>query len=115
MNFRKSPIALAALAVCGALPLTAQATPSVSWQTPANNAMLSGNVSGSACAVNVSSDTTRVTFWADNWQINNAYSAPFTCNFPTSQLQDGPYKLRAVAYDDNTGTSSEADISITIN
>src|SRR5881392_3894160 len=99
MKFHKTPIALAVLAACGAIPLAANAAPSVSWNTPANNAVLSGNVSGSACAVTTSSDATRVTFWADNWQINNAYSPPFNCNFPTTQLPDGPYKLRAVAYD----------------
>jgi len=89
LKFRKSQIALA-LAACGAIPLAANAAPSVSWNTPANNAVLSGNVSGGACAVTTSSDATRVTFWANNWQISNAYSAPFNCNFPTTQLQDGP-------------------------
>src|SRR5260221_7069444 len=114
MNFHKTPIALAVLAACGALPLAAIAAPTVSWNTPANSAVLSGAVSGSACAVTTSSDTTRVTFWADNWQINNDYSAPFNCTFPTTQLSDGAYKLRAVAYD-ASGASSEADLNITIN
>ena len=114
MQFHKTPIALAVLAACGAMPLAAQATPTVSFTSPANGAVLSGNVSGSACAVTTSSDTQRVTFWADNWQINNDYSAPFNCTFPTNQLRDGPYTLRAVAYD-TSGASSEARLSITIN
>src|SRR3954469_2045989 len=98
MNFRKSPIALAALAVCGAMPLAAQAAPSISWVTPSNNAVLRGTVSGSACAVNTSG-ATRVTFWANNYQINNDYSAPFNCTLDTTRLSDGVYPLRAVAYD----------------
>src|SRR5882724_3188401 len=114
MKFRRSPIALAALAVCGALPVAAHAAPSVSWTSPANGAVLQGSVSGSACAVNTSTNTKRVTFWANNWQINNDYSPPFNCDFPTTQLSDGQYTLRAVAYD-GAGKSSEAQISITIN
>src|SRR5258705_1712493 len=106
MKFNKTPIAMAVLAACGALPLAAQAAPSISWATPGNGAVLRGTVSSSACAVNASSNTTRVTFWADNWQINNDYSAPFNCDFPTTQLRDGPYTLRAVAYD-ASGASSE--------
>src|SRR5258708_5206540 len=74
MKFHKTPIALAVVAACGALPLAAQAAPTVSWNAPMNGAALRGNVSGSACAVTTSSDTDRVTFWADNWQINNDYS-----------------------------------------
>ena len=114
MQFRKSQIALAALAACGALPLAAQAAPTVSWTSPANGAVLSANVNGSACAVNTSSDATTVSFWANNWQISNDYNPPFNCNFPTKQLPDGPYTLRAIAYD-ASGNSSEADINITIN
>src|SRR5437868_8138746 len=106
MQFHKTPIVMAVVAACGAMPLAANAAPTVSWNTPANSAVLSGAVSGSACAVTTSSDTTRVTFWADNWQINNDYSPPFNCDFPTTQLHDGPYKLRAVAYD-ASGASSE--------
>src|SRR3954463_6341943 len=113
MEFRKSPIALAALAVCGALPLAAQAAPSVSWVTPSNNAVVRGTLSGSACAVNTSG-ATRVTFWANNYQINNDYSAPFNCTFDTTRLSDGVYPLRAVAYD-ASGASTEARVSITIN
>ena len=108
MKFRKSQIALAALAACGALPLAAQAAPSISWAAPANGAVLSGRVSDTACAVNASADTTRVTFWATNWQINNDYGAPFNCDLPTTQLRDGAYTLRAVAYD-ASGASTEYD------
>src|SRR5436190_24018099 len=99
MKFHKTPIAVAVLAACGAMPLAAQAAPTISWTTPGNGAVLNGNVTGGACAVATSNNTDRVTFWADNWQINNDYSAPFNCNFPTTQLSDGPYTLRAVAYD----------------
>src|SRR5258706_9538907 len=114
LRFRKSQIALAALAACGALPLAAQAAPAISWTSLANGAVLTGTVNGAACAVNTSADTTRVTFWATNWQINNDYSPPFNCDFPTTQLRDGAYTLRAVAYDAN-GASTEARISITVN
>src|SRR3954464_8034055 len=109
MNFRKTPIALAALAVCGA----AHAAPTISWLTPSDGAALRGTVSGSACAVSTSSDATRVTFWADNYQINNDYSAPFNCTFDTTRLRDRSYTLRAVAYD-SSGASTEVRRTITI-
>jgi hypothetical protein len=51
LKFRKSQIALAALAACGAFPLAAQAAPSISWAAPANGA-------DAACAVNASADPT---------------------------------------------------------
>ena len=44
MQFRKSPIALAALALCGAMPLGAQAAPTISWAAPLNGATLKGTV-----------------------------------------------------------------------
>ena len=51
VKFNKSPIALAALALCGALPISAHAAPTVSWVTPTANATVRGTISGSACAV----------------------------------------------------------------
>src|SRR3954465_8652424 len=109
MNFRKTPIALAALAVCGA----AHAAPTISGLTPSDGAALRGTVSGSACAVSTSSDATRVTFWVDNYQINNDYSSPFNCTFDTTRLSDRSYTLRAVAYD-SKGASTETRRTITI-
>src|SRR5260221_11415082 len=114
MKFHKTPIALAVVAACGALPLAAQAAPTVSWNAPMNGAALRGNVSGSACAVTTSSDTDRVPFWADNWQINNDYSPPFNCDFPRTQLRDGAYTLRAVPFD-APGASTQARIAIPVN
>src|SRR5213082_1807997 len=114
MNFRKSPIALAALALCGALPLGAQAAPTVSWISPQSGAALKGTVSGSACAINASSDVVMAQFWANNAQINNDYRAPYNCNFDTTTLRDGSYTLRAVVFDAR-GNKSESDIPITIN
>ena len=112
MSLRKTPIA-AALALCGAMPLVAQAAPTVSWSAPANGATLSGTLSGSACGATTSSDAIQVTFWANDWQLNNDYSPPWNCNFPTTQLRDGTYTLRAVAYDANGGVS-ESRINVTV-
>src|SRR5213082_3461946 len=114
MNFRKSPIALAALALCGALPLGAQAAPTVSWISPQSGAALKGTVSGSACAINASSDVVMAQFWANNAQINNDYSAPYNCTFDTTTLPDGSYTLRAVVFDAR-GNRTQTAIPITIN
>src|SRR5437762_6567370 len=114
MKFSKTPIALAALAVCGALPLAAHAAPTVSWSNPLSGATLSGTVSGSNCLVNTNGEVTRVVFWANSAQINNDYGAPFNCTFDTTKLPNGSYTLRAVAYNDKNGTSTTANIPITI-
>ena len=112
MSLRKTPIA-AALALCGAMPLVAQAAPTVSWSAPTYGATLSGTLSGSACGATTSSDAIQVTFWANDWQLNNDYSPPWNCNFPTTQLRDGTYTLRAVAYDAKGGIS-ESRINVTV-
>ncbi len=114
MNFRKTPMAVAALALCGAMPILAQAAPTVSWSQPLSGATLRGTVSGSACAVTTSSTATRVTFNANSWQINNDYSSPFNCEFDTTRLSDGSYTLRARAYD-ASGAYTDALIPVTIN
>ena len=113
MHFRKTPIAIAALALTGAIPMAAQAAPTVSWTTPQSGAVLSGRVTGSACAV-ATSGTTRVTFNAGSWQINNDYSSPFNCDLDTTRLKDGSYTLRARAYD-ASGVYRDAFIPVTIN
>ena len=116
MHFSKSPIALAVLALCSGLPFAAQAAaPTVSWSAPMSGATLKGTLSGSSCAANASSNTTRVVFWADSAQINNDYSSPWNCNFDTTKLRDGSYTLKAVAYNDKEGSSTTASIPITIN
>jgi hypothetical protein len=111
--YQRTSIAAAVIALLSAA--NAQAAPSVSWQAPHNGQTLSGTLSGSACAAGVSSSVamSRVTFWANNWQINNDYSSPFNCSFDTTRLKDGAYTLRAVAYDSN-GASTTSSINVTI-
>ena len=75
MKFRRSPIALAALALCGAMPLAAQATPTpaptsgsldVWFKAPTNGATISGTLnSGTNCYVNASGSVARVAFTID--------------------------------------------------
>ena len=81
MQFQRTSIAAVVIALFSA---SANAAPTVSWQAPANGAVIKGTLTGSACAVATSSTATRVTFWANSWQINNDYSPPFNCNFPTT-------------------------------
>jgi hypothetical protein len=116
MRFSKSPIALAALAVCSGLPIVAQAAaPTVSWSAPKSGATLSGTLNGSSCAASASSNTTRVVFWANGAQINNDYGAPWNCTLDSTKLPDGSYTLKAVAYNDREGSSTTASIPVTIN
>src|SRR6185295_12722337 len=114
MFFHKHSIAVAAALVVGA-PLAAHAAPSVSWSAPKNGATISGTISGSTCAANVTSSVSmsRVVFWADGMQINNDYSSPWNCSFDTKKLKDGTHVLKAVAYD-TKGAQSTSQISVTI-
>ena len=96
MKLQNTQIALALLAVCAGVPLTAQAAPAVTIKTPVSGQVLSGTITGASCATDATSSTgvSRVTFWANSWQINNDYSSPFNCNFDTTRLKDGPYTFR---------------------
>jgi hypothetical protein len=114
MQAHRNSIAVAVIALFSAA--SAQAAPSVSWQAPASGQTIKGTLTGSACAAAVASSASmsRVTFWANSWQINNDYSSPWNCNFDTTRLKDGAYTLKAVAYDVN-GASTTASINVTIN
>jgi len=98
LSFRKSQIAVAALVACGALPL-AHAAPSISWATPANGAVLHGNAS--ACAVNASSDATRVAFYLDNVLLSTdtMLSDGVHCAIDTTKFSNGAHELKATAFD----------------
>src|SRR5438067_13175062 len=92
LNYRKTPIALAAAALCGAISFAAEAAPTISWTTLGDNAVLRGSVSGTTCAVDTTG-ATRVTFWANNYQINNDYSAPPNCDCDAIKPSDSTYPL----------------------
>jgi hypothetical protein len=112
MQFRKTPIALALVA---AAPLAAIAAPTLTIDTPSSGQTLSGRVSGTSCAVTATATggVSRVTFWANDWQINNDYSSPYNCDFDTTRLRDGTYTFKAVAYA-NDGSSTTKTTSITV-
>src|SRR3954466_7468575 len=71
--------AAVALAFSAGIPLAAHAeAPKVTWQGPLSGAVLSGTISGSGCSVNATSSVGvgGVSFWIDDYQIQNDYSAP---------------------------------------
>jgi hypothetical protein len=72
--------------------------PSVSFQSPANGATLSGN---KTVSLNVTEDNavTRVELYADETMIGSATQAPYDFSLATRALADGSYTLTAVAYD----------------
>lgn len=100
MRFRKSQIAVAVLAACGAISL-AHAAPSISWVAPGKGAVLSGTVDGGACAVKASSDTTRVAFYLDNVALNTDSTASdgMQCAIDTTRFPNGAHELKATAFD----------------
>jgi hypothetical protein len=120
MEFRKNPIALAALALCAAAPFGAEAAPTVSFKTPLAGATL-GSVNyyqSSSCEVS-GTNIKRVAFSIVSssgavTQLNTENNAPWNCNLNTANFADGAYTLRAVAYDSANATAT-ATRSITIN
>ena len=105
-----------AIALAVGVPSAADAqAPTVSFTSPASGATISGTLSTANCEAVASSNTTRVVFWVNNLQITNDYSAPWNCSFDSTQLSDGPYTLRAVAFNDTAGLSTTAQLPITIN
>ena len=93
--------ALVSLALSASVSLIANAeAPKVTWKSPVSGAILSGTITGSTCAVDATSSVgmTGVSFWINNYQIQNVYHAPFNCTFDTKKLADGAYTMKAQAY-----------------
>jgi hypothetical protein len=114
MQFQKTPIALAVLALCGALPFAAEAAPTVSWSGPTSGKTISGRLNpGANCQVTATS-TRRVVFFLDTTQLNtDTAGSPWGCAIDTTRFKNGTHTLKAVAYD-AAGVSRTAQISVNI-
>jgi hypothetical protein len=111
MQLRKSPIAVAAIALLGALPLAAQAqsTPAPSsgaldvwFKAPAVNATIKGVLNGgTSCYTNSSGPVARVVFTMDGAPVNtdSTPSDGTQCVLDTTKFANGPHQLRADAFD----------------
>jgi hypothetical protein len=100
MQFRKTPIAIAALTVCGAIPLQAQAAPTIAFTAPAVGGALKGDVKGPPNCIVEGSDITRVMFYLNGeWTNTDGNLANgLGCWIDTTKHKDGAYTLKAVAY-----------------
>src|SRR5690349_13118541 len=114
MKFRRSPIALAALALCGAMPLAANAqtttpTPAplsgsldVWFKAPLAGSTISGTLNGgTSCYANSSGSVARVAFFLDGTALNtDTTPADGTqCVIDTTKFANGTHLLTARAYD----------------
>ena len=72
MSFQKTPIALAVVALCAGASFGAQAAPSVTITSPANNSTVSGTVNCSANASD-SSGISNVAFYLDGIGLKDLY------------------------------------------
>lgn len=119
MQFRKSSIAIAAIALFGALPLAAQAqsTPAptsgsldVWFKAPRNGSTVSGTLNGgTSCYANTSGPVARVVFSVDGAALNTD-SAPADgtqCILDTTRFKNGTHQLRADAYDSRGNRKSD--------
>ena len=125
MQFRKSPIAVAAFALFGALPLAAQAqsTPAPSsgsldvwFKAPKAGSTVSGVLNGgTSCYVKASGSVARVEFSVDGNGLNtdSRPSDGMQCALDTTRLSNGVHELRADAYDSSGNQRSDV-ISINV-
>ena len=118
MKLEKTPIALAALALFAAAPVTVFAAPTVSFKTPLAGATISGSISQTSACEATGTNIRRVVFSVSSpggatTALNTEYTAPWTCNIDTRKFADGSYTLKAVAYD-AANLSASATRSVTI-
>jgi hypothetical protein len=109
--------ALVSVALLSGVAFAANAeAPKVTWRSPLSGATLSGTINGSTCAVDATSTVGMdvVSFWIDNYQIQNDYSAPFNCAFDTKMLSDGPHTMMVQAYNTRRELTTSS-IPVTIN
>ncbi len=110
MLFRKTSIALAAMAACGA----AQAAPTnLAFKQPANNQVITSSIFQSPACELTGNGIARVDFYLGSTRLNSEGSAPWNCNLDPRQFKDGSYVLRAVAFD-SSNTSASAQINVTL-
>src|ERR1700741_1151673 len=112
MNFQRSSIALAAIALLAAAPAvvpSAQAAPTASFQAPAAGATISQTT---ACEV-TGERIQRVVFSirpydGGTWTtLTTDQSAPWRCRIDPSRFANGQDWLRAIAYDRDSGGASD--------
>src|SRR5512132_3094407 len=121
MNFRQTPIALAALALCGAVHAQTTATPAptsgsldVWFKSPLTGNTISGTRSGTSCYVN-GMGVSRVQFFLDGTALNTdtTMSDGMQCVLDTTKFANGTHQLKAQAFD-ASGNSRWDVISIDV-
>ncbi|HZM33731.1 MAG TPA: Ig-like domain-containing protein [Burkholderiales bacterium] len=85
----------------------------VAFVAPKNGATISGDINQSSACEVTGTGIARVDFFLGGAALNIENSAPWNCNIPTRQFNDGTYRLRAVAYTSSGGsTTAEIDVKI---
>ena len=86
--------------------------PSVSFAAPSNGSTVGGTVS---VFVNASDDNTvdRVEFYINNQIMGAKTSAPYSWSWNSTNVSDGSYGFKAVAYD-AAGNSAQSTINVTV-
>src|SRR5438067_1759461 len=128
MKFRKSPIALAALALCSAMPLAANAqtttpTPAplsgsldVWFKAPLAGATISGPLNGgTSCYTSTSGSVAKVAFKMDSTALNtDTTPADGTqCVIDTTKFANGAHTLTATVSDSSGNTRNDV-ISVNV-
>ena len=116
MEFKKHPIAVAALALTASAPFAVHGAPTLSFNAPNDGQTLKGTVSASACEVvkSGSFSVARVKFFLNNTALNTDSTKPWQCSVDTRKFADGSYTLKAVSYDSSGRTTATGQIGVKI-
>lgn len=91
------------------------ADPEVTIEQPAEGAIVGGRLDGAACEAWATDDTNveHVAFFVDGQPLSETASAPYTCEWDTTEFSDGAHVLKATAHD-AAGNSSSASIDVRV-
>ena len=111
MSFKKTPIALAVVAICAGASFGAQAAPSVTITSPTNGSSVSGTSVGCTASASDSSGISNVAFYLDNVGLNTDTGAPYNCKPFSTSGKTGTHTLKAIATARN-GSKTTTQISL---
>jgi hypothetical protein len=101
------------LAVPLSLAAQAASAVTVSFKAPTEGGVLVGNYFDSTRCEVTGNSISRVEFFLGSAKLNTELNAPWHCSFDSRTFANGPYVLKAVAYD-KKGRSATAQVNVTV-
>lgn len=97
------------------IPNTETAKPTISFQSPAANSVISGDSWPIRISISNISTVSKIHYKFDNRDPGVSSFAPFNYNWYTTQFQDGAHTVTATAFDAAGNATATATVPVTIN